>query len=111
MDCGFLTSLAFILPEHMDYPLEKRPVAGPKRISADVIAGGAWVMTPEACRWVFKECKKQGRLENPREVFSMESWRIWKSQFTMISEDSRFLEEATEVAKVALHQMNETENE
>ena len=95
----------------MDYPLEKRPVAGPNRISADVIAGGAWLTSLEACRWVYKECKTKERLENPREVFSMESWRIWKSQFIMVSEDRRFLDEAKEVAKVALHQMNETENE
>jgi hypothetical protein len=111
IDCGFLTSLAFILPDHMDYPLDKRPIAGPKRMSADVIAGAAWVATPKACRWVYTQCRQKERLENPREVFSMESWRTWKKQFAMIAGDARFLDEARKIAGVALQQMNETGGE
>ena len=91
IDCGFLSSLNDILPSSDGYPdLQKRPIDGPNKIGNLMLGAAQWVMRPDECHYVYRQCQKVESVSGVREMWSMERWREWKRQFAFVDGDGRF---------------------
>lgn len=106
IDCGFLSSLNDILPSSDGYPdLQKRPIDGPNKIGNLMLGAAQWVMRPDECHYVYRQCQKVESVSGVREMWSMERWREWKRQFAFVDGDGRFGQRYREVAGRAYRQM------
>lgn len=106
IDCSILSSLDDILPSSAEYPdLQNRPIDGPNKLGNLVLGAAQWIMWPDECRYVYRECRKVESVSGLREMWSMERWREWKGQFGGLAGDGRFEERYREVAGRAYRQM------
>ena len=102
IDCGFLSSLEYILPSSREYPdLKKRPIDGPNKIGNYLVGAAQWIIWPSECRYVYHQCQRIETVSGPRQMFSMERWREWKSQFAFVAGDERFAGKYRQVADLA----------
>ncbi|PWY83414.1 hypothetical protein BO70DRAFT_361531 [Aspergillus heteromorphus CBS 117.55] len=107
-DCTLWSALRDILPGSGEYPdLQRRPVDGPIKMGNDINAAAQWVVWPEECRYVYERCRR-GEGKN---LWCMENWREWKSQFAFVAGDGRFEGKFRDVAGRAARQMVECESE
>ncbi|RAK97549.1 uncharacterized protein BO80DRAFT_467777 [Aspergillus ibericus CBS 121593] len=112
IDCGFLSSLREILPEHPEYPnLATRPIDGPNKLGNYMLGAAQWVMWPDECRYAYEQCKKHERVSGSREMWTMERWREWKRQFAFVAGDERFTPKYRDVAGRAYQQIVVVEEE
>ena len=46
-----------------------------------MLGAAQWVMWPDECHYVYRQCQKVESVSGVREMWSMERWREWKRQF------------------------------
>jgi hypothetical protein len=92
----------------------KEPKLHIKRSSdCDVVAAAQWVIWPDECRYVYKECMKKETTTHPHywEPWCKQSWKVWKREFGYVVESELYDEETRSVARRALSRMEDTEEE
>lgn len=102
IDCSFISALFYILPSAHTYPdLKERKIGGPRRIASDLVAASHWLISDQACQWVYMQCRRVEAMEGNAldRVWSMENWRQWKSQVSFFATDGRFSEETCLLAR------------
>lgn len=111
-DCGFVSTLRDILPSGKKYPsFNVRMASTPENIGGYIQAAAQWVIWPDEVRYVYQQCKKKEKVDkkNPRDIWSMENWGIWKAQFQLFAEDARADAGVRELANTAVAGMEEVE--
>ncbi|KAF2818627.1 hypothetical protein CC86DRAFT_154624 [Ophiobolus disseminans] len=75
------------------------------------LAAAQWIIWPTECRYVYQECLKRETIANHWEAWSKKGWGQWKAQFARIADSPLYDDPVTNVARQALQQMKDTEEE
>jgi hypothetical protein len=112
-NCDFISALRDILPNNRQYLSWKVRVASrPEELGGHVQAAAQWVAWSGEAGYVYQQCKKKEIVDkdNPRDTWSMESWRKWRAQFEFFAVEDRLEPQARRIAQVVAERMKETEN-
>ena len=70
-----------------------------------MLGAARWVMWPDECHHVYRQCQKVESVSGVREMWSMERWREWKRQLAFVDGDGWFGQRYREVAGRECRQM------
>jgi hypothetical protein len=90
-------------------PPDKRHTKG--SLEYDIVAAAQWVIWPVECRYVYQECVKKETTVHYWEPWSKEAWSRWKMEFRRVVETEQYNHRTKNVARQALHQMQDVEEE
>jgi hypothetical protein len=82
-----------------------------RSLEFDIIAAAQWVAWPTECRYVYQECLKKPVTEHYWEPWSKMQWKLWISEFGRVVEDTKYDDQTKSVARKALQQMKDIEEE
>lgn len=90
---------------------QKQSANATRHTNYDVVAAAQWVIWPDECRYVYRECLKKETMDHFWEPWSKDRWALWKREFEDVGKDARYLEQTRAVASKALERMEEIEKE
>lgn len=105
--CAPWTALRDIVPQ-------KEPKPNVKRIMEyDIVAAAQWLVWPEECRYVYKECMKKDVTTHPHywEPFSKQSWATWKRELGYVLASELYDDHTKGLARRALERMKNVQEE
>jgi hypothetical protein len=88
------------------------PASPPTRsFEFDIVAAAQWVAWPTECRYVYQECQKKATSEHYWEPWGKMQWTLWMQAFGRVADDSTYDDATRAVARKAMRQMKEVEEE
>jgi hypothetical protein len=79
----------------------------------DIVAAAQWLIWPDECRYVYKECMKKETTTHPHywEPFCKQSWATWKKELGYVMASELYDDQTKSVARRALDRMKNVEEE